>query len=734
MRKRLLSLFLAMTMVVLMTPSVSAATDTITGEGWTQIGSPEGTVEVSDEVLKLSSNTTFSTVGAVNTQNSYGDFTAEFTYHFVAGGNNDAAVFLYRASTDAATGYAVYFVNCGEGANQYYIKLASMPYTEMKAGMFFNNGGYGVAYNSDVQVKVVVSGATHSLYVTMPGEEYGEPIYIYTEEAPRYTEGYVGFMQWQDSVEHTVTTAFSNLSVTPDERNDLNFTQYSVSLSDGLEMNFVADSYVLATKGYTDLMATFEINGQKFTVKDYKVKNGYIFTLENIRPDWIHENITVTLTATLNGETVTSIPKTYSITNYCRTLLSYPTTGEKLKTLLVDILNYGSAAQVYTKNDADQLANSGLSSAELALATAYKDAISQKKLTDEPTESKATWTGAAVYLRDSVRLKMRFNSSVSSDLAVLVKFDGQTWIVDQSEMTKDNGDYLFFFDEIMPNDMRKPVEMVVTENGVAISKKITYSVQSYVANAVAQNSDENLVGMLKAMLAYADGASAYMKSMESVQIPSTLDMTRFESQIINYEAYPVEQGAVLMYGSSFFANWGYERAKTQWASGTNGALQVVNHGFGGATVYDLMYYYDRMVTPYQPSAFVFRTGVNDIFIGCTPEESWAMTERLIEWVKEDYPEAKLVFVKVFDAPAFNQLTLNRVHKYNSLLEAYANATDSVYCVDINAFFYENEADIGTGKNFRDVFLSDNLHLTDAAYEEMANYLPPMVQAILEDEA
>ena len=70
---------------------------------------------------------------------------------------------------------------------------------------------------------------------------------------------------------------------------------------------------------------------------------------------------------------------------------------------------------------------------------------------------------------------------------------------------------------------------------------------------------------------------------------SIVQLDRFESTIQGYEQHPIETGKVLLYGSSFFRNWGFERAAKQWAQ--YGGLEVVNHGFGGATVDELLYYY-----------------------------------------------------------------------------------------------------------------------------------------------
>lgn len=183
---------------------------------WNRLGHPDGTVQVEGGELLLGSAAEFSEVAALYGQQKCQDFTAEFTFRFPEGDNNDAAMFTYRADTLAAEGYAVYFVHCPNPDRQYYIKFVSRPYQDIQAGFFFNANGEGVDYATDsVQVKMVVSGATHTLYMALPGQEYGEPVFSITEEEPRYNRsGFMGFMAWHDGGARDVTTAFDNLTIT----------------------------------------------------------------------------------------------------------------------------------------------------------------------------------------------------------------------------------------------------------------------------------------------------------------------------------------------------------------------------------------------------------------------------------------------------------------------------------------------------------------------------------------
>ena len=207
-------------------------------------------------------------------------------------------------------------------------------------------------------------------------------------------------------------------------------------------------------------------------------------------------------------------------------------------------------------------------------------------------------------------------------------------------------------------------------------------------------------------------------------------VNRYEKDILRYEKYPVETGGVLLYGSSFFDLWGYERAKQQWADATNGVVKVVEHGFGGASVDELLYYYDRMVRPYAPSVAVLRCGVNDIIQGLSAQDAWFLTERLIEWLKADFPEIQIILVNIFDNKALTQERFEKCLVYNRISADYAEQSENVSYLDLNPFFHEHASDCGTQQNFREVFRADGLHLTDDGYAQMAAFLAPKVARLL----
>lgn len=208
-------------------------------------------------------------------------------------------------------------------------------------------------------------------------------------------------------------------------------------------------------------------------------------------------------------------------------------------------------------------------------------------------------------------------------------------------------------------------------------------------------------------------------------------LNRFEEKVCEYEQYPIETGKVLLYGSSFFTVWGYERAKEQLAGIKGG---VVNHGIGGATGDELLFNYGRLVYPYKPSAMVLRAGANDIMRGYSPEEAAATAIRVCEWNRNNFPGVKNIVMPIFDfasAPQRNHFRLFAA--FNGIMREYVEATSDTYWLDISYFLHNSPASVGTFEDFRDLFGPDGLHFKDDGYAQMAPWFTEQVNACLKGE-
>lgn len=210
-----------------------------------------------------------------------------------------------------------------------------------------------------------------------------------------------------------------------------------------------------------------------------------------------------------------------------------------------------------------------------------------------------------------------------------------------------------------------------------------------------------------------------------------VDLHRFDEPIAQITAQPKTTGKIMLYGSSFFARWFYDRARQQLAEASGGALDVINHGFGGATVDELLYFYPRLVKPYAPSLMVIRAGYNEINKGQSPEAAVFLLERLLQWCAADNPGVRFLVLKVFDAKRPTQELYEKLQAYNALLEQKLPHLENVQVLDINSFFYADPGHMGDRSKLRDVFVEDGLHLTDAAYQELSEYLSSRILSAME---
>src|SRR4051812_44718070 len=101
------------------------------------------------------------------------------------------------------------------------------------------------------------------------------------------------------------------------------------------------------------------------------------------------------------------------------------------------------------------------------------------------------------------------------------------------------------------------------------------------------------------------GAGALSAQSPSAVAAPVLDPARFEPEVRAFEATdranPPPRGGVVFVGSSSIKNW------TDIAADFPG-LPVLNRGFGGSTMADVVYYADRAVLPYRPRMIVLYAG------------------------------------------------------------------------------------------------------------------------------
>ena len=218
-----------------------------------------------------------------------------------------------------------------------------------------------------------------------------------------------------------------------------------------------------------------------------------------------------------------------------------------------------------------------------------------------------------------------------------------------------------------------------------------------------------------------------------------------EKEILKYEEEPIETGKILFYGHSVFTRWGspkwgYRRLDEDIRM-KDGSLACVNHGFGTSTSEELLYYYDRMVRPWEPRALVLATYANDGMYGYDVEDIMRNIGKICAWARTDFPGIKIFLMEDHPRPSGKGATIRdewnsgkqRRERYHRLLKAYAELHEDTTVVELwnRPEFFETPEDVGDFRKVReDIFVDDKVHPNQAGYDIMGKIFREVLDELL----
>lgn len=159
----------------------------------------------------------------------------------------------------------------------------------------------------------------------------------------------------------------------------------------------------------------------------------------------------------------------------------------------------------------------------------------------------------------------------------------------------------------------------------------------------------------------------------------------------------------IFYGSSSIRLWEdlYEDLKP---------LHPVNLGFGGSTLAACVWFFDRIMEPYNPRHIVCYAGENDLGDGRTPEEVYIFFCQLLAHVQGRFPNVPLTYISI--KPSITRWNLEKQVRYtNQLIRAEIEKSNGHY-------FYLDVFDRmlnANGLPVKDLYEADGLHLTRKGY-------------------
>ena len=225
------------------------------------------------------------------------------------------------------------------------------------------------------------------------------------------------------------------------------------------------------------------------------------------------DNFATTLYAiAADGKVYRSETVVSSIKNYLVSKINDANSIPEMKTMAVDMLNYGALAQIRFDYNAGMLANNTLTVAQAAYGT---KGIPTAKDYYTVVGSGANVT-ANITVGSRVELSLSCIASGISDPSKVncVIMDEEYKILANPEVTNIAG-VMFYakYDNVGAKEMRDLIRIMFYDGEKLISKITTWSVESYVAQTrVNPNATVQEINVANAMLTYGDSVAAYMSA------------------------------------------------------------------------------------------------------------------------------------------------------------------------------------------------------------------------------
>jgi len=204
----------------------------------------------------------------------------------------------------------------------------------------------------------------------------------------------------------------------------------------------------------------------------------------------------------------------------------------------------------------------------------------------------------------------------------------------------------------------------------------------------------------------------YMQEMSTYL--DTLFLNRYEDEVVKYEKKDTEKGIttgqILFFGSSSIRRW-YSIKEDLFP------MPVINRGFGGSTLPEAIYYFNRLVIPYKPSAIVLYEGDNDVLAPfLTPDVILNTFELFVRMTEKYLPNTHIYFLSIKPSPKRIDY-IDKMLIANMKIENLCNLKRNLTYIDITDSMYDSYGNIRN-----DIFQKDKLHMNKKGYNIWAKII------------
>ena len=200
-------------------------------------------------------------------------------------------------------------------------------------------------------------------------------------------------------------------------------------------------------------------------------------------------------------------------------------------------------------------------------------------------------------------------------------------------------------------------------------------------------------------------------------VPAPDSFARFASEVDVFarpRSGEIHGATTLFVGSSSIRMWDVARSFPK--------ADAVNRGFGGATVVDVLHYYDRVIAGVQPASVIVYVGENDIAGGAAADRVATDVLTLLTRLRADMPRARIAYMSMKPTPLRWDIYA-RMSAANAAIKAHAGPGRFDY-LDVGGAMLTAE-----GRPDAQLFGMDGLHMNERGYGLWTGivdrYLAPM---------
>ncbi len=173
------------------------------------------------------------------------------------------------------------------------------------------------------------------------------------------------------------------------------------------------------------------------------------------------------------------------------------------------------------------------------------------------------------------------------------------------------------------------------------------------------------------------------------------------------------KGQILFVGSSSFTRWSDVASYFP-------EHRILNRGFGGSTLADLIRYAPDVILPYEPSQIVIYCGENDLASAdtVTPAIVYNRFVTLYGIIREKYPTVPLAFISIKPSPSRMHL-VDKMIGANELIRDFLSKQSNAAYIDVFSPMLNGER-----QPLADIFVEDRLHMNAKGYAIWQKVITP----------